>query len=187
MNTKIGVLLVVLVLMVISPFSAGLAQDEDEPLELYTEDTDQEQEAELMDIMGTAEDYGYLGVLIELLNESGLAEELTGDGPYTLFAPDDSAFATLDAETLERLSSDVDFRKEVLSLHILKGRKFDIDFDSEKVKVKTLGGVELEIDINDEGVMVGSAWIIDGQIECSNGVIHVIDAVLLPEEEEQED
>ena len=187
MYRKIGVLIGGCLIAAVVMHAVLMAQDSDEPAELYTDDSEQEAQNDLLDIMGTAEEYGYLGVFIELLEDSELDKDLIGEGPFTLFAPDDSAFASLDAETLKRLAEDEKFRNDVLLLHIVKGKKVDLDFESESIRVRTLGGETLEITVNDEGAMVRDAWIIDGQLECSNGVIHVIDAVLFPQEDEPED
>jgi len=155
------------------------AQAPDDPAQEPTEARESGYD-EVGSILATVADYGTLRSLLNLVYQAGLDTVLTGPGPVTLLAPDDSAFARLPAERMERLKSDKEFLKKVLRHHIIAGRRVEFGDGPQTVPLVTLSGDTLVADVNDYRVEVDSALVIDEQVDCSNGVIHVIDAVLLP-------
>jgi uncharacterized surface protein with fasciclin (FAS1) repeats len=120
-----------------------------------------------------------LSTLNGLLASSGLAETLQGSGPFTVFAPNNDAFKAVPAKTMDTLSKDPSALKGVLNFHVLPGKTLAADVKNSKVK--TIGGQELELSKAGEFVTVGeSAIVTRADIAATNGVVHVIDAVLLP-------
>lgn len=129
-------------------------------------------------IVDTARDAGTFTTLLTALDAAGLTETLNGDGPFTVFAPTDEAFAALPAGTLESLLADPAALQSVLTYHVVSGKAKAADvagLDS----VTTLQGGTLPVSTTD-GVKIGSATVVAADIEASNGVIHVIDTVLVP-------
>lgn len=116
--------------------------------------------------------------LVTAVKAAGLVETLSGPGPFTVFAPTDEAFAKLGKDTLEGVLKNKEQLTAILKLHVVSGKVMS----NEVVKLseaKTLNG-KLPIRVNGGNVMIGKAKVIKTDIECSNGVIHVIDTVLLP-------
>ena len=134
-----------------------------------------------MDIVDTAVAAGDFGTLAKALEAGDLVGALKGDGPFTVFAPTDAAFAKLPEGTLEDLlepENKADLQK-ILKYHVVSGEVMAADvvkLDS----AETLQGKKLSITVDDGTVMVDEAKVTKTDIECSNGVIHVIDSVLLP-------
>ncbi|MFZ5979656.1 MAG: fasciclin domain-containing protein [Candidatus Zixiibacteriota bacterium] len=174
-----------IVLLAVAPGFVVSAQDTDEPIDEIIEEYNIEYEEELLPVLSTAAEYGSLETLLELIRQSGLDKELQGAGPYTLMAPDDSAFAQLKPEQFERLSSDREYLKQVLSRHIIKGQKVVFGVAPQVLTLTSLNGDELIAEVTDDAVLVEQAIVIDEEIECNNGVIHVIETVLLPPEGQQ--
>jgi uncharacterized surface protein with fasciclin (FAS1) repeats len=113
-----------------------------------------------------------------LISDAGLNDTLRGAGPYTLLAPSDEAFAALPAAQLAALSADKEQLKRVISYHVLPGR-----YDSSAVvngNVKTLQGSELEMSKSGSFVTVEDAMVTQADLSAGNGVVHVIDRVLMP-------
>jgi len=112
---------------------------------------------------------------------AGLVETLKGDGPYTVFAPTDAAFAKLPAGTVENLlkPENKDQLVAILTYHVVPGKIMSGDIAGKAAMVETVQGSSLSINAID-GVMVDSAKVTTADIEASNGVIHVIDTVVLP-------
>lgn len=130
-------------------------------------------------IVETAIAAGDFKTLVAAVEAADLAETLTGDGPFTVFAPTDAAFAKLPEGTIEALLKDQDKLSSILTYHVVPSQVTA----SEVVKLtsaKTANGQEVSISANDEGVTVGGANVLTTDIICSNGVIHIIDEVLLP-------
>lgn len=152
-----------------------------QPPVVSNEESDIDLDQTTKPILDAVDEYGSLTVLSSLLKESGMDEELTGEGPFTLFAPDDSAFSQLQPAQLEKLTSDREYLREVLARHIVAGHRVEFGEETESLTIKTINGELLTAEITNEAVKVEQAWIIDEQLECSNGVIHVIDGVLLPQ------
>ena len=133
------------------------------------------------DIVGVASDAGTFQTLLAAAGAAGLVEALQADGPLTVFAPNDEAFAKLPAGTVENLlqPENKDQLAAILTFHVVSGKVMSSDL-SDGATAPTLQGQELTFAIDDDGVRVGDANVIAADIEASNGVIHVIDAVLLP-------
>jgi uncharacterized surface protein with fasciclin (FAS1) repeats len=119
--------------------------------------------------------------LVTALQEAELVEALQGEGPFTVFAPTNDAFAALPEGALEGLLADKAALTNVLLFHVVDGRVMAVDVAGLNGKMtETLSGSSFPIMIDGEKVMVGEALVIITDIEASNGVIHVIDTVLLP-------
>ncbi|MGK0184976.1 MAG: putative surface protein with fasciclin (FAS1) repeats [Verrucomicrobiales bacterium] len=118
--------------------------------------------------------------LVAAVKAAGLAETLSGDGPFTVFAPTDEAFAKLPKGTLESLLKPEAKEKlaAILTYHVVAGKVMAADV--KPGKVKTVNGKEFEIKVKDGTVMVDGAKVVKTDIVGKNGVIHVIDAVILP-------
>jgi len=133
------------------------------------------------DIVDTAIDAGSFSTLVKAVQAADLADALKGEGPLTMFAPTDEAFAKVPAATLAALlePENKEQLKAVLTYHVVAGKVMA----SEVVKLnaaKTLNGEKAKISIEQGKVMVDGAHVVKTDIAASNGVIHVIDAVLLP-------
>jgi transforming growth factor-beta-induced protein len=158
---------------VILPPAEGEAMMEEEMME--------EPMAE-MDIVDTAVAAGTFNTLAQLLTDAGLVETLKGEGPFTVFAPTDDAFAAVPAETLEALAADNEQLVKVLTYHVVPGKVMAADVVNLS-SADTVAGVPVAISVTDAGgVMVDNANVTATDIEASNGVIHVIDAVIIPAE-----
>ncbi len=129
-------------------------------------------------IVETAIAAGSFKTLVTAVKAAGLVETLSGDGPFTVFAPTDEAFAKLPAGTLESLLADKDKLTAVLTYHVVPGKVTSQDV-MKLSSAKTVQGSELSIDTS-SGVMVDNAKVIKADVMASNGVIHVIDTVLIP-------
>ena len=135
--------------------------------------------AESKDIVDTAVSAGNFTTLVKALGVAGLADTLKGPGPYTVFAPDDAAFAKVPPAALNELLGDKPKLVKVLTLHVVKGD--DTAKQLMKMsKVTTLEGESLPIEKADGKVKVGAAEVTGTDIKCTNGVIRVIDTVLMP-------
>ena len=131
------------------------------------------------DIVDTAVAAGSFTTLAAALEKAGLVETLKGEGPFTVFAPTDEAFANL-LKQLNVSADDLLARedlKDILLYHVVPGKVLSKDL-KDGMKVKTVNGKEVEIKLNP--VRVNQANVVTPDVEASNGVIHVIDAVLLP-------
>ncbi len=131
------------------------------------------------DIVDTAQSAGSFGTLVTALKEAGLVETLKGEGPFTVFAPTDEAFKKLPAEQLSALLKDKAKLTKVLTFHVVPGSVKAEDV----VKLKTANSVEgspLAISVSSDGVKIEGAKVTATDIMCSNGVVHVIDTVVLP-------
>jgi uncharacterized surface protein with fasciclin (FAS1) repeats len=131
------------------------------------------------DIVDTAIEAGSFSTLARALAEAGLVDTLKGPGPYTVFAPTDAAFAKLPAGTLDALLADRAKLTRVLTYHVVPGKVMAADV-VKLDRVQTVQGQSVPI-ATGQGVKVGDANVLKTDIEASNGVIHVIDAVILPD------
>ncbi|MDZ7669850.1 MAG: fasciclin domain-containing protein [Gammaproteobacteria bacterium] len=129
-------------------------------------------------IVDVAREAGSFETLLTALDAASLTQTLQGDGPFTVFAPTDAAFAALPTGTLEGLLADPDALTAVLTYHVVAGRTTAAQV-ANLTSVTTLQGGDLSITSND-GVTVGDANVTAADVEASNGIIHVIDAVLIP-------
>lgn len=127
-------------------------------------------------IIETAIADGTFKTLISAVNAAGLTERFSGPGPFTFFAPNDEAFAKLPKGTLEAMLKDIPKLKQVLNYHALAGKVGAIDV-KKLTTAKTLQGQDVAVTSNN-GVKVNDAKVIQTDIACENGVIHVIDTVL---------
>ena len=130
------------------------------------------------DIVDTAVSAGSFNTLVSAVQAAGLVETLKGDGPFTVFAPTDEAFAKIPAETLDALLADKEALTKVLTHHVVAGKVMAADVVKLK-SAESLSGQSLAIDASD-GVTVAGAKVVTADVETSNGVIHVIDTVMLP-------
>ncbi len=135
----------------------------------------------MKDIVDTAVGAGSFTTLVAAVKAAGLVDTLKGAGPFTVFAPTDDAFAKLPAGTVEGLLQDIPKLTAVLTYHVVSGKVLAADVvkldgksaktvQGGEVKISTAGGVKLN----------GTSNVTATDIECSNGVIHVIDSVILP-------
>jgi uncharacterized surface protein with fasciclin (FAS1) repeats len=133
------------------------------------------------DIVAVATEAGSFGTLLAAVKAAGLVETLQGEGPYTVFAPTDAAFAKLPAGTVDALLKDKDKLRAILTYHVLAGRvESGAIVKAGKVNPATVEGEKLDVRVNNGKVMVNSATVVTADVQASNGVIHVIDTVLLP-------
>ena len=134
------------------------------------------------DIVDTAAGAGNFTTLVAAVEAAGLVETLKGEGPFTVFAPTDAAFAALPAGTVEDLlkPENKDKLVAILTYHVVPGKVMSTDL-SEGLKAATVQGGEVTITL-EGGPKVNGATISGPDVEASNGVIHVIDAVILPPE-----
>ena len=135
------------------------------------------------DIIETAMGAEKFQTLVAAIKAAGLVDALKGEGPFTVFAPTDDAFKKIPAEKLEMLLKPENKKKlqSILTLHVVSGEVRAADVVKLE-KAKTVNGTEVKIEITDKKeVMINGAKVIKTDIECGNGVIHVIDTVIMPE------
>ena len=133
------------------------------------------------DIVTTAASAGSFSTLVAAVKAAGLAETLSSPGPFTVFAPTDEAFAKLPAGTVESLLKPENREKlrAILTYHVVPGAVLASDVVKLRT-AKTVQGKEVNIAVSGEGVRIDKAKVTTTDIRCTNGVIHVIDTVLLP-------
>ncbi len=136
---------------------------------------------EKKDIVETAVAAGQFGTLAKALEAGGLVETLKGAGPFTVFAPTDEAFAKLPAGTLDDLLKPENKEKlrAILTYHVVPGKYMAEDV-AEMTSAPTVNGKDLAIKFEEGVVMVAGGRVIEVDVEASNGVIHVIDEVMMP-------
>jgi transforming growth factor-beta-induced protein len=134
---------------------------------------------EKKDIVDTAVAAGTFKTLATALEAAGLVETLKGAGPFTVFAPTDEAFAKLPAGTVEALLKDPKALGEILKYHVVAGKVMAADA-AKLTEAKTVQGSPIKISVKDGKVYINDAQVTTADIETSNGVIHVIDTVILP-------
>lgn len=130
-------------------------------------------------IVDIAKNDGNFDTLVKALGEAELVETLSGEGPFTVFAPTDEAFAKIPEETLNALLADKEKLKQVLTYHVVPGKVMAADV-VKLHSAKTVQGQEVAIQVVDGVVMVDNAKVTKTDIEADNGVIHVIDTVIMP-------
>jgi uncharacterized surface protein with fasciclin (FAS1) repeats len=133
------------------------------------------------DIVDTAMGAGGFETLLAAATAAGLVDTLKGDGPFTVFAPNDAAFAALPDGTVADLLLPENKEKlvSILTYHVVAGKVMSTDL-TDDMMAATVQGSNITIDL-DNGVMVNEATVVAADIEASNGVIHVIDKVIMPE------
>ena len=130
------------------------------------------------DIVDTAVGAGQFNTLAKALTAAGLVDTLKGPGPFTVFAPTDAAFAKIPADKLNALLADKAALTKVLTYHVVPGKVVAADVKSGRVN--TVQGQALTINASSAGVSVNNAKVIKTDVMATNGVIHVIDSVVLP-------
>lgn len=130
------------------------------------------------DIVDTAVAAGQFNTLVKAVQAAGLVDTLKGPGPFTVFAPTDAAFAKLPAGTLEKLLADKAALTKVLTYHVVSGKVMAADVKTGPVK--TVEGASARLMAKDGKVMINKANVVKADIATDNGVIHVIDSVILP-------
>jgi len=133
------------------------------------------------DIVDTAVGAGKFNTLVTAVKAAGLVDTLKGEGPFTVFAPTDEAFAKLPKGTVEDLlkPENKDKLVKILTYHVVPGKIMSKDIAGKKASVKTVQGGELKVDAM-SGVKINEAKVVTADIGATNGVIHVIDTVVLP-------
>lgn len=132
------------------------------------------------DIVDTAIGAGSFNTLVAAVQAAGLESTLRGDGPFTVFAPTDAAFAALPAGTVEALLADPEALAAILTYHVVPGAVTSDQLAGQRLDVATVNGGSLHIDGTNGVVINGNTTVTTANIIASNGVIHVIDTVLLP-------
>ncbi|MEM1130114.1 MAG: fasciclin domain-containing protein [Pseudomonadota bacterium] len=139
------------------------------------------QDAPSQDIVDIAAGAGTFSTLVAAVEAADLVETLKGDGPFTVFAPTDEAFAALPEGTVETLLLDENKQQliEILTFHVVPEKVMSSDLAGKTVTAATVNGERLNIDARN-GVDVNGASVTQADIEATNGVIHVVDTVILP-------
>jgi uncharacterized surface protein with fasciclin (FAS1) repeats len=133
------------------------------------------------DVIETATDAGTFSVLLAALKSAGLTQTLSGPGPFTIFAPTDDAFAKIPRPQLESLLRVENREKltQILRYHIVAGRVHARQFLGKRMEAATIEGGSLLIDAT-KGILVDNAKMVKPDVEADNGVIHIIDTVVMP-------
>lgn len=134
------------------------------------------------DIVDTATEAGSFSTLLAAAEAAGLVDTLKGEGPFTVFAPTDDAFAALPAGTVEDLlkPENKDQLAAILTFHVVPGKVMSSDLAGKEMAAASVQGGELQINATGDAVMVEEATVVTADVEADNGVIHVIDKVMLP-------
>jgi uncharacterized surface protein with fasciclin (FAS1) repeats len=134
------------------------------------------------DIVDTAVGAGSFNTLVAAVKAAGLVDTLKSQGPFTVFAPTDEAFANLPAGTVETLLKPENKQKlvAILTYHVVPGRIMAGDIAGKRTAVQTVQGQNIRVDAT-QGVMVEDANVVSADVKASNGVIHVIDKVIMPQ------
>lgn len=137
--------------------------------------------AETKDIVDTAAGAGKFNTLVAAVKAAGLVETLKGKGPFTVFAPTDEAFAKLPKGTVEDLLKPENKEKlvKILTYHVVPSKVMAGDIKGKKMNAKTVQGGDLAVDAMTD-VMINDSKVVSADVAASNGVIHVIDTVLMP-------
>ena len=131
------------------------------------------------DIVTVAVEAGSFNTLAAALEAAGLVATLQGEGPFTVFAPTDAAFAKLPEGTVEALLADKEALTRILTYHVVAG-EVTSDQVVELSEAETVAGIKAPIEVRDGSVYVGGAKVTTADVQASNGVIHIIDTVMLP-------
>jgi uncharacterized surface protein with fasciclin (FAS1) repeats len=132
-------------------------------------------------IVDVATSAGSFKTLLAAVKAAGLVETLQGDGPFTVFAPSDAAFAKIPKAKLDALLADKAALTSLLTYHVVSGRVMAADIvKANGAKPTTVNGQSVNVTVRGGKVYVGSAQVVSADVQASNGVIHVIDTVLMP-------
>jgi uncharacterized surface protein with fasciclin (FAS1) repeats len=132
----------------------------------------------MADIVDTAVEAGCFSTLVAAVKAAGLVDTLKSAGPFTVFAPTDDAFAKLPAGTVDSLLKDIPTLKKILTYHVVSGKVMAADVMKIK-SAKTVEGSEVKIDTS-KGVKINNSMVTTPDVVADNGVIHIIDTVLMP-------
>lgn len=132
----------------------------------------------MADIVDTAVKAGSFTTLVTAVKAAGLVDTLKGKGPFTVFAPNDEAFAKLPKGTVDALLKDIPKLKKILTYHVVSGKVLAADVVKLK-SAKTVEGEDVKIDAS-HGVKINDATVTTPDVAADNGVIHIIDTVLMP-------
>jgi len=178
---KIIPLAVILIaIVIISTGCTGNKNDQTPNNNNITNNNNQTNHMNKNNILETAAQAGQFNTLASAIKAAELTEILSGPGPFTVFAPTDEAFAKLPAGTLDSLLENKDELAKILTYHVISGKVMATDVINLS-EAETVQGGKLTINASDNGVKINQATVTQTDIEASNGIIHVIDAVLLPE------
>ncbi|ELR99829.1 fasciclin domain-containing protein [Gloeocapsa sp. PCC 73106] len=133
----------------------------------------------MADIVDTAVKAGSFSTLVAAIKAAGLVDTLKGKGPFTVFAPNDEAFAKLPEGTVDGLLKDIPQLKKILTYHVVSGKVMAADVMKMK-SAKTVEGSNVNIDASNGGVKINDATVATADVAADNGVIHIIDTVLIP-------
>ena len=133
----------------------------------------------MADIVETAIKAGSFNTLVTAVKAAGLVDTLKGNGPFTVFAPTDEAFDKLPKGTVEGLLKDIPQLKKILTYHVVSGKVMAADVSKMKTAT-TVEGSDLKINA-DNGVKINNSTVTTADVAADNGVIHIIDTVLMPE------
>ena len=175
-------------------FLAGCSSSSDEPAAETTtsaaatpsETMSEEAMTEAGTIVEVAQGAGTFETLVAAVTAADLVETLSGEGPFTVFAPTDAAFAKLPKGTVEELVKPENKQKliNILTYHVVPKKVMAKDVVKLK-EAKTAQGSKVQIEVKDGKVMLDKAQVVKTDIPCKNGVIHVIDTVIIPKEKEE--
>jgi uncharacterized surface protein with fasciclin (FAS1) repeats len=133
----------------------------------------------MKNIIETARDVGTFNTLLAAVEAAGLTDTLANEGPFTVFAPNDSAFGKIPRDQLNSIINNKDVLTSILMYHVVSGKMMASDLEGRE-SVTTLQGGPLHIDTSRGAVRVEDARVIQADVECTNGVCHIIDSVLVP-------
>jgi uncharacterized surface protein with fasciclin (FAS1) repeats len=152
--------------------TAAAEEPADEPAEMSSDTPD---------IVALASSNDDLSTLVSAVQAAGLVETLQGDGPFTVFAPTNAAFEALPEGTLENLLKPENKQQlaDILTYHVVSGEVMSTDL-SDGMTAETVEGSEIEVGIDGESVTISGATVVAADVDASNGVVHVIDQVILP-------
>jgi transforming growth factor-beta-induced protein len=173
-------IVVVLALAACAPAAVETVPEEPKATATPVPEPMEEPAPEMLDIVDTAIADGRFTTLVAAVEAAGLVDALKAEGPFTVFAPTDDAFAALPEGTVEALLADIPALTDILLYHVVDG-KVTAEQVMELTQAQTLQGQYVDIKVEDGKVMIDNAQVIITDIEASNGIIHVIDAVILPE------
>jgi uncharacterized surface protein with fasciclin (FAS1) repeats len=134
----------------------------------------------MADIVSTAVNAGSFNTLVAAVKAAGLVDTLQGPGPFTVFAPTDDAFAKLPAGTVDSLLKDIPQLKKILTYHVVSGKVTAADV-AKLTSANTVEGSSVNINASNGSVKVNDATVVTPDVAADNGVIHVIDSVLIPQ------
>ena len=182
---KQGLIAIIIVaLAVVGILMFGMNREVSEPQESVElpeqERAMEEPEVIMQNIVEIAVADPRFSTLVTALQEADLVETLSGEGPFTVFAPTDEAFAKIPEETLNEILADKEQLTAILTYHVVAGKVMAADVIN-LTSAETVQGGELSIEVTGTEVMINNAQVLITDIEASNGVIHVIDTVLIPQ------